>query len=366
LALLNKRDLFLGIDISPSSVKLVELSRSDQRFRVEAMAIEPLPEGAMEDRNPSDLEGLATAIKHALKVSGTRQRKAAVAVPTSSVITRVIPMPAEFGEEEIAANIQIDASQYIPFPLEEIYLDFQVQGLSKASADTQDVMLVASRQENVDLRRDALQDAGLAATVVDVEAYALENTFQLLAPEPRDSGVKGEQREKTKDDYLTALVDIGATLTTLYVLRGEKVVFTREQAFGGDQLTTSIAEAYDLPKERAEQVKRSGQLPDDYPVRILTPYLELAAEQIGQALQFYFASDPYHASRNSVDSIILVGGCALVPGLDRVVTDRLDVPTLIGNPFVSMGNAPRVNRHTLLRDGPLFAVACGLALRSFD
>lgn len=372
MALFKKRDRVLGIDISGSSVKLIELSRSDNRFRVEAMAIEPLPEGTIEDRNPSDLDGLATAIKHVHRISGSRLKKAAVAVPTSSVITRIIPMPAEFGEDEIAANIEIDAAQYIPFPIEEIYLDFQVQGASRASADTQDVMLVASRQENVDLRRDVLQDAGLKASIVDVEAYALENTLQLVTQElysekgKREPDVGKGAFGKPKSDQLIALVDIGATITALYVLQGERVIFTREQAFGSDQLTMTIADAYDLPKDKAEQTKRSGQLPDDFQTRILNPYLDLAAEQISQTLQFYFASDHYHSTRNAVDLIVLVGGGALVPGLEKVITERLDVPTLIGNPFVSMTNAARVNRHLLLREAPLFAVACGLALRSFD
>ena len=372
VALFNKRDRVLGIDISASSVKLVELSHGGQRFKVEALAIEPLPEGIIEDRNPSDLDALADAIKRALKMSGSHLRKVAVAVPTSSVITRIIPMPAEFGEDEIAANIQIDASQYIPFPLEEIYLDFQVQGASKASTGSQDVMLVASRQENVDLRRDVLKDAGLKATVVDVEAYALENTFQLLAQELfKDKGDKQSPNGKVsltkqQDENLTALVDMGAKVTTLYVLRGDRVIFTREQMFGGEQLTTMIAETYELPKERAEQAKRSGELPEDYPATVLAPFMEFATEQISQALQFYFSSDHYHSSRNSIDSVILLGGGALVTGLDKAVTNRLDIPTILGNPFASMGSAPRVNRRTLLRDAPLFAVACGLALRSFD
>ena len=372
MALFSTRDRVLGIDISASSVKLVELSRSEQRFKVEAVAIEALPEGTMQDRNPSDLDGLAAAIRRTYRNSASRLRKAAIAVPTSSVITRVVPMPAEFGDEDIAANIEVDAAQYIPFPLEEIYLDFQVQGISKASSDAQDVMLVASRQENVDLRRDVLQDAGLKALIVDVEAYALENTFRVLTQELFKDRPRKEPQEsqistaKQKDEALSAIVDIGANVTTFYVLRNNRIIFTREQAFGGDQLTASIADAYGLPRDRAEQAKRSGDLPDDYPTRILTPYLEFAAEQIGQALQFYFASDHYHSNRNAVDTIVLVGGGALATGLAKVVTERLDIPALIGNPFVTMANGPRVNRHSLLRDAPLFAVACGLALRSFD
>lgn len=372
--LLTSKKRFLGVDLGVSSVKVIELSRSGQRFKVEAIAIEPFPEGAIADRNPSDLDQVGAVIKRAFKASKSRLKNAATAVPTSSVITRTIPMPVEFGEEEIEANIQLDASQYIPFPLEEIHLDFQPQGTSKTDPGSQNVMLVASRQENVDLRREVLQEAGLKTMIVDVEAYALENSFQLLS----QSILKKQSDQKSADasrlspnkqisSGLNAVVDIGARITTLYILQGGKVVFTREQNFGGDQLTAAISEAYDMPKDKAELAKRSGELPEDYQFNILEPFRQSAAEQINQALQFFFASDHYSANRyNRVDSIVLVGGGALVPGIDIIATDRLGIPTLVGNPFAHMGNATRVNRHNLLRDAPRFAIACGLALRSFD
>lgn len=369
MALFKTTERVLGIDISVSAVKLMELGRSGHRYKVEAMAIEPLPEGAMENRNPADLDAVTDAVKRAVKTSGTRLKKAAVAVPTSSVITRTIPMPIEYDEDTIESSIQLDAPNYIPFALEEIYMDFQAQGPSKVSKNTQDVMLVASRQENVALRRDVLLGANLKPVIVDVEAYAMENTFQLLLENmgKQEEG-KGVQLAKQEGGGLMAVVDIGAAITTLYVLKECKVIFTREQTFGSEQLTQAIADAYELPKDRAELAKRSGgELSEDYPTTILAPFQQSAAEQISQALQFFFSADHYGAgSYNSVNSLFLTGGGAMVPGLDRTVADLLGVPTAVGNPFVHMGNASRVNRHSLLRDGPLFAVACGLALRSFD
>lgn len=370
MALFTRSERVLGIDIGPSSIKLMELSRSGQRYKVEAMGLEPLPPGTMEDRNPSDLDEVGAALKRALKASGSRLRKVAAAVPTSSVITRTIPMPAEFGEEEIEANIQLDASQYIPFPLEEIHLDFQiVPGSKKPGSGTQDVMLVASRQENVDLRRDALVDAGLKPLIMDVEAYALENTFRLMAAElfGQEGGARVNLGKQTQDQRLVALVDMGASFTTLYVLRGDKVIFTREQTFGGEQLTQAIVDTYGLPKDRSELAKRSGEVAADYSSTVLSNFQRSAAEQIGQALQFFLSSDHYHAGQqHSVDGIVLVGGGAMTAGLDSVVSQTLGIPAIIGNPFTAMGNAARVNRHSLLRDAPRFAIACGLALRSFD
>jgi type IV pilus assembly protein PilM len=369
LALFKKKDFVLGIDISPSAVKLIELSRSGPRYRVEAMALESLPEGSMEDRNPIDLEQLGAAVKRAHKASGTRLKKAAIAVPTSSVIIRTIPMPLEFGEDEIEANIQLDASQYIPFPLEEIYLDFEVvPGSAKAAAGTQEVMLVASRQENVELRREVLQEVGLQTVIVDVEAYALEKTLCLLPQGLFSRDVKDDGTPPSKQAQRIALVDIGATITTLYVMQENKVIFTREQNFGGEQLTLAVAEAYSLPRERAELAKkRTDKLPEDYTTRILDTFQKAAAEQINQALQFFYSSNQHHTGYPmTVNGIVLTGGGAITPGLEQAISECLNIPTVVCNPFMRMSNAPRVNRHILLHNAPLFAVACGLALRSFD
>ena len=352
MALLKKRDRHLGVDISPTAVKLVELNRSGHRLQVEAMAVEPLPEGSMEDQNPTDTEAVAAAIKRALKQSGSRLRQAAVAVPTSSVITRIIPMPLELGEEEIETNIQIEAAQYIPFPLEEIYLDFQVMGRSNTHKEMQDVMIVASRRENVDLREEVLSEAGLKAALVDVESYALENTFGQLSTSLPDYGQEAR----------IALVDLGATVTALYVFQNGELIYNREQPFGGDQLTQAIVDTYELPRDRAELAKRSGELSEDYSSAVLAPYRRSAAEQIGHALQFFFSSSHHH----DVDHILLVGGGALVDAIDQTVTQRLKVPTTIGNPYANMGISNRLSKRGLLKDAPLFAVACGLALRSFD
>jgi type IV pilus assembly protein PilM len=352
VALFKKKERFLGIDISPSAIKLMELSRSGQRYQVEAMAVEPLPDGVMEDRNPTALDQIGAIIKRALKSSGTSLKKAAVAVPTSSVITRTIPMPADYGEDEIELNIQIEAAQYIPFPLEEIHLDFQMLGPSRNNEGMQDVMIVASRRENVDLREEALNEAGLKTVVVDVEAYALENIYPFMSG---GAGTEG-------GDALTAVIDLGSTITTLYVLQSEKVIFTREQSFGGEQLTQAIADTYNMTKEQAELAKRSGEVSEDYPAAVLEPFKQSVASQIDNALQFFFSSSHY----NSVDKIIMVGGVAMIPGLDQVVSTQLTIPTMVGNPFENMESAKRVNRRSLERDAPLFAVACGLAMRSLD
>jgi type IV pilus assembly protein PilM len=366
LALFKRKEPILGIDISPSAVKLIELSRFGPRFRVEAFAIEPLSEGMMEDRNPVDSDDLTEAIKRAWRRSGARARRAAVAVPSSGVITRTVPMPVEFKESDIEANISIEAAQYIPYPIEEVYLDFEIKGRSQASSDMQDVMLVATRKENVYAREAVLKSAGLTPTIVDVEQYALENTFRLLRDSlPRGGGEGAVSLDKPRES-VTALVDIGAGITNLYILLGDQVIFSREQGFGCDQLTARVAETYGLTREQAEQAKRTGQVADDFAATVLEPFKQMLAEQIGHGLQFFYSSDQFLTNRYNVETIVLVGGGAMIMGLDRVVADVLGVMAVVANPFRNMGSAAKVNSSALLRDAPLLAVANGLALRSFD
>ena len=367
MALFTRKEPILGIDIGPSAVKLVELSRSGSRFRVEGYAIEPLGEGMVEDRNPTDTDDVADAIKRACRRAGIRGRRAAVAVPTSSVITRTVPMPVEFKDSDIETNIAIEAAQYIPYPIEEVYLDFEAKGLSPASNEMREVMLVATRKENVDTRDATLKNAGLTPAIVDVEAYALENTCRLLLDSlPKTSSGEGGLSLDKGRDSLIALADIGASFTTLYILQQDRVIFTREQRFGCDQLTVRIAEAYGLSREQAEQAKRSGTVSDDYPTMILEPFKQMLAEQIGHSLQFFFSSDQFVAGRYTVDTLVLSGGGAALVGLDRVVADVLNIATVIANPFKNMASAARVSSNALLRDAPLLLIACGLALRSFD
>lgn len=366
MALFKRKEPMLGIDISPSAIKVVELSRSGARFRVEAFAIEPLGEGMLEDRNPVDPEAVGEVIKRACRTAGTRTRRAAVAVPTSSVITRTVPMPAEFKESDIEINISIEASQYIPYPTEEIYLDFEVKGRSQGSSEMQDVVLVATRKENVDTREAALKEAGLTPVVVDVEGYALENSLGLIMDSLVTGGESSGLNLHKGREGLTALIDIGATVSTLYVMQEHQTVFSREQTFGCDQLTSRIAEAYDLSREQAEYAKRSGQVADDFSETILEPFKRMLAEQIGHTLQFFFSSDLYVSGRYTVNNIVLIGGGAMIMGLDRVIADMLGITTMVANPFKNMGSAARVNTSALLRDAPLLAIAGGLALRSFD
>lgn len=348
----KKANTLLGIDISSTSVKLLELSRSGSRYRVESYAVEPLPANAVVEKNIAELEGVGQALSRLLTKAKTGVKSAAVAVSGSAVITKSIEMDGGLSDDELENQLKIEADQYIPYPLEEVAIDFEVQGPAARSPGRVEVLLAACRKENVEIREAALALAGLTAKIVDVEAYALERSYGLLAP----------QLGVGHDELIVALVDIGATMTTLSVLHNGRTIYTREQLFGGRQLTEEIQRRYGLSMEEAGLAKKQGGLPDDYDSEVLQPFKEAVVQQVSRSLQFFFAAGQFH----DVDYILLAGGTASIPGLDRLIQQKIGTQTLVANPFADMALSSKVNAGALASDAPSLMIACGLALRSFD
>jgi len=351
--LLNRaKPAILGLDISSTSVKLLELAQDGDHYRVQSLVIEPLPDNAVSEKNIQDVEAVGETIQKAVKRSGTKVKQAAVAVAGSAVITKIITMPAALNESELEAQIQIEADQYIPYPLEEINLDFEVMGPTKNNPDTVDVLLAASRKENIELRTDALTLGGLIPKIVDVEAYTVEHSSALLTADIPD----------WDEHKIIAIIDIGATMTSLNVVENNQLIYTREQSFGGKQLTEEIMRRYGLAYEEAGRLKKEGGLPDNYIPEVLEPFKETIAQQVSRFLQFFYTAGQH----NSVDLIALAGGCASIPGIDELVESQLDTPTVIANPFAKMSLSSKVNPQALSKDAPSLMIACGLAMRSFD
>jgi type IV pilus assembly protein PilM len=347
----TKTPPLIGVDISSTAVKLLQLTQVGGRYRVEHYAVEPLPPNAVVEKNIVEVEAVGEAIKRALARSGAKSKFAAAAVAGSAVITKTIPMPADLSEDDLEGQIQAEANQYIPYPLEEVSLDFEVIGPVKDNPDMMNVLLAASRTENVDVRVAALDFGGLSAKVVDVEAFAMENAFKLVA----------DQLSVPKDGTV-AVVDIGATMTTLIVLKNQRTIYTREQVFGGKQLTDEVMRRYGLSYEEAGLAKRQGGLPESYEIEVLEPFKEAMAQQISRLLQFFFAGSEY----SKVDQIVLAGGCASIGGIAEMIEEQLGVPAIVANPLAGMALSGRVQAQTLAQDAPALMIACGLALRSFD
>lgn len=350
----RKKSPLLGIDISSSVVKLLELSRKGNKFFVESYAVEPLPANAVVEGRIENSDEVAGAIKRAVKRSGTRTREAAVAVSANSVITKTVSFPASLSERDMEESVMLEAENYIPYPLEEVLLDFEVLGTSSIDPDAVDVLLAASRRENVDARTSVVEKAGVKPKLVDVEAYTTESAFSLIAEQLPQKGL----------GLTVAIADVGATVTTLHVLVDGKIVFTREQSFGGRMLTEDIEQHYGMSYQEAGRAKKDpSSLPEDYVPKVLDPFKRSMTMTVTRALQFFFSASSQY---QSIDHIILAGGCASIPGVDQMIEAETGTSTSVANPFMDMAIASKIKMQALSNDAPSMMIACGLAMRSFD
>jgi type IV pilus assembly protein PilM len=342
----------IGVDISTSSVRLVELSQAGKEgWRLERYAAEPLPRGAVVDGNIENMEQVVDALRRVWKKSGTRAKLAALGMPPASVITKKIVLPAGMAEDQLEVQVESEASQYIPFALDEVSLDFDVIGPAPNSPDDIEVMLAASRREKVEDRVAIAEASGLKATVMDVESYAARAALDRILVQLPEGGA----------GQIVALFQIGAQVTHISVLLDGATIYEREQPFGGNSLTQEIVRSYGMSFDEAEARKKSGELPDNYTAEILTPFLESAALEVTRAIQFFYTSTPY----TRVDQLFLAGGCALIPGLLDIVAARSKISSAVISPFKGMQLGPGVREQALRAEAPAYLVACGLAMRRF-
>ncbi len=343
----------IGVDISTSAVKMVELSAVGKgAYRLEGYSIAAIPKDAITDGNVVGLEQVSDAVKLAWKLLGSREKRAALALPSAAVITKKVLMAADLREADMEAQVEAEANQYIPFPLEEVNIDFQIIGPAPNSPDEVEVLIAAARKEKIEDRVAAAEDAGLKVTVMDVDTYATEAAYSLVANQLPNGG-----KEQT-----VMVVDIGAVMMHINVLHDNKSIYVREQAFGGGQLTQEIQRRFGLSVEEAEIAKRKGGLPESYESEVLQPFTQSLSTEVARALQFFTSSTQY----NRVDHIVLAGGCAAIPAVDVMVQDRTQVNTLVANPFQAMSVGTKVKQQQANIDAPALIIACGLAMRGVD
>lgn len=343
----------IGVDISSSSVKLVEMSQGGKgRFRLERYAIEPLPKNAVVDGNIADLAEVGEAVRRGWKKLGTRVKAVAMALPSAAVITKKISVPAGLREQDLETQVESEANQYIPFALDEVNLDFQIIGPAPDNPEEVEVLIAASRKEKVEDRVAVAEASGLKALIMDIDSFAAQHAFELIESQLAEGGV----------DQTVALVDVGASIMSVNVLRNRQSLYMREQPFGGDQLTQEIQRSFSLSEEEAEAAKKNGGLPENYERDVLNPFMDTLALEVTRALQFFFTSTQF----SEVNYIVLAGGCSTLPGLDTVVAKRAGVPAMIANPFESIDRADRVKERQLSLDAPALMVACGLAMRRLE
>ena len=342
----------LGLDISSSSVKLVELSRDTAKNLVlDCCAIEPLERGWITDGNVENFDEVADAVRRLVKKSGARTKNVAIALPALAVITKKIILPGGLTDDELEIQVESEANQYIPFSLDEVSLDFCVIGPSQTSRGEVDVLIAASRKEQVQDRQGLAEAAGLIPVVMDVESYASRRAvMRLIAGLPaRDA------------NPVVALFELGALGTSMHVIRNDEVLSERDQAFGGAQLTQLLVRQYGFSPEDAEIKKRSGDLPEDYQASVLQPFVESMAQEIGRALQFFFTSTSHH----KIDYVMLAGGSSALPGLTEAVTRQTSFACILVNPFEGMRIGAGVRIKRMRQEAPSYLTCCGLAMRKF-
>lgn len=348
----RKHPPMVGLDVSTSSVKLVELGQTATgELVLERLASEPFEKGWIVDGQVEKFEEVSDAVRRVVSRSGTKTRQVVMAMPQSAVITKRIVLPAGLREDEMEMQVESEAHQYIPFSLDEVSLDFCVIGPNQNSPGDVDVLIAASRKDRVQDRQGLAEAAGLSPAVLDIESHASRMAMQRVLSGMPDVG----------QDALVALFEIGADTTSLKVLRDQELLYDRDQSFGGSQLTQLISRQYGFSYEEAEQKKISGDLPEDYEPTLLTPFVDSPAHEVGRALQYFFTSTPHH----KVHQIMLAGGTASMPGLRERVKDVTGFPSRVVNPFENMKLGPAVRESRLRREAPAYLTACGLAMRRF-
>ena len=343
----------IGVDISSSAIKMVELSAAGKEgYRLERYVIEQLPKDVVTEGNIANLEVAGESLRRAWRRLGTRVKQVAMALPASAVITKKVIIRSASREEDMEVQVESEANQYLPFALDEVNLDFQILGQAPTGPEEVEVLIAASRKEKVEDRVAVAESAGLKPTIMDVESYAAQAAIDLV-----EQQLPGKASER-----IIAAVDIGASTMRIAMLKEGQALYVREQQVGGNQLTQEIARHFNIDPEEAEKEKKSGNLPEGYAAEVLQPFMENLSLEIARALQFFFTSTQY----NKVDHILLAGGCAMLPGLEDIVAARTQVNTQVANPFSKMQLSSKVSQRLLSEDAASLLVACGLALRRFD
>lgn len=342
----------LGIDISAEHVKLLEFAGRPDKIRVASYASERLPANAVSDHQIINVDAVGQALSRALKRSGTRNRNAAIGVSSAAVISKTITLPADMNEDEIEQQIMFEAPQHVPYPIENVSLDFQVLGPTAESPAHNDVLLVACRRDNVEMRTAVLEAAKLKPRLVDIEEYALRNACALLHRQTPDKG-----REKG-----IAIFEIGAQQTRLNLQRGRQTVYFRETAFGCRELALELADHYGLrDPEHLNAHLRNGHVRQADIAAPLGRFCDQLSQHIETTLQYCFSTQ---STLDTVEQLLITGGCTRYPGFEQQMRIRLRLPVACADPLRDINSSGNARRNHVEHDGPSLMIAAGLAMRS--
>ena len=348
----KNRGKLVGIDIGTTSIKLVELSRAGRSVRVDHYAMEPLAPGLIIEHQIKDMDQVSMALQRVVSRSGTKTKRAAVCVASTNVISKSITVQSDIGDEELEALVEVEADRVVPYALDDVNIDFVNTGKAAQSTDEDQLQLVVCRKNVVEGLATALEEAGLEAAVVDVDHFALARVNSFVS-----QGHVGGGQART-----TALIDFGFNTSRLLVFHNNRIIYTRENPFGGRQLIDSISQKYGLPPQDAAHALTKNELAKSFKNDVLKPFVKTLMQEILRTLQFFYSS----STHNRVDQLLITGGCAQIGNIDSFIEKRIEVPTAVLNPFAATRLGSRVDKEKFRRDIPSLGVATGLALRGID
>jgi type IV pilus assembly protein PilM len=338
----------VGLDIGSSSVKAVALRRSRGEVAVTQLGLEPLPPDIVVDSMIVDSGTVASAVSKVFVDTGIKSKLVATSVSGHAVIVKRVTMKS-LNDAELAAAIPTEAAQHIQFDISEVNVDYQVLTESPGSP-TMDVLLVAVKKDKVVNYTNALQLAGRKPEVVDIDAFALQNCY--------------EYNYMPAENTTVALLNLGASVMNINIVKGKTPLFTRDVSVGGNQYTDSLQKELDLNFEDAESLKlgrKVGTVSQDAKLPILQQVTEIIVLEIQKTFDFFRAT----AAGEHIERIYLAGGSSLVPGLLEALRQEFSIPVEILNPFLRV--VPPAGENELVeKNAARMAVAVGLALRSFD
>src|SRR5262245_21933017 len=347
--LAKKTKAVVGLDIGSSAVKAVELKPAGKGFRVGAFAIEPVPPDSIVDGAIIDGGAVAEAIRRLFDRKTFKTKEVAASLSGNAVIVKKISLPV-MTEAELGESIYWEAEQYIPFDIQDVNLDYQIldPGTGPDSKGTMDVLLVAAKKEKIADYTNVISQAGRVPVVVDVDAFALQNAYEVnYGPEP---------------GAIVVLLNAGASAININILSGDQSLFTRDISIGGNAYTEAVQKELGLPFDRAEQAKKGqsdGMALDD-----VRPVLHAMTENVLLEIQKTFDFFKATAASDRIDRILLSGGACAVDGFAQALAERFRAPVEMLDPFRKIAfDAPKLGVAQLEHLVPTAAVAVGLALR---
>jgi type IV pilus assembly protein PilM len=349
ISFFSKKKALLGIDISSSSIKVVELGYSNKGYTVNAFYILPFSFPVFEEGRILNIEKLGELIGRAVRLSGSKSKHVSIAIPASLAHTKITSFPSSLSDKEVEVEINHDAESLIPYSLDEVSYDFKPIN-KEQEGSLIDYLLAVTRNENIEERIDALSSVKLIPKIIDLETYATQNAYSLSSVT-----FNGDVDELGT----IALFDIGEVKTTIFILVDGNIVFTRDQNFGGNSLLSKLELSYQISNEEARNVIRSNDKPEEVNA-IISEFNYQLADIMERMISFYLSATTLNTD---ISGIALSGGCARSHGLTDIVENKLSLPASIVDPFEGMTISGNVDKQKLEQDAPSLMIACGLAMR---